>query len=296
MSNFNVNKYVKDLIHEFNVINSNGMFIDENFKSREFGDIPLIVNEQGLRSPKLENVDFVFTGCSQTFGVGLEEKFIWGKNIATKNNWTYNNLAAPGDSIFNIVFSLFKYFNQYGNPKHLACLFPDANRKRVYLDDIIYNVDEKINQFFNITSNPFDEFVPEKNRKKNIGSIKRNKYAKLPTHPENILSYPNSLYVNLTYIKILEQYCKSNNINFVWSTWSGGTTWSHLHTDESVFNEIFEFFSKIVLTGIENLDCHKENKDNPYFNIAYDNSHIGIHANLHIAENFMKVINDNTRN
>jgi len=290
MNNFDVEQYTANLIHEFESINGYQMIMHPDFIEREFGNIPVVLNKDNYRSPELANVDFVFTGCSQTFGIGLEEEFIWGKNIATKNNWTYNNLATPGDSVFNIVFSLFKYFNKYGNPKYLACLFPDFNRTRVYLDDIIYNVDGKINQLFSISYNPFDEFVPEKHRKKGTDLLKRNKYVKLPTHPENILSYPNSLYFNLTYIKILEQYCKSNNINFVWSTWAD------IYTESDFLFKIFENFSKVYLMRLEDQDCHKEYNNNPYFNVAYDNAHMGIHANLHVAENFMKVINDNTGN
>lgn len=290
MNNFDLDQYKFNLISEFKLLNLNTVNPDPDYIKREFGEIPLILNKDGYRSPELTNVDFVFTGCSQTFGIGLEEKFIWGKDIATKNNWTYNNLGVPGDSVFNIIFSLFKYFNQYGNPKHLICLFPDFSRTRVYLDDIIHNVNGKINQFFSISHNPFDEFVETKNKKNNSGLLKRNKYIKLPTHPENILSYPNELYFNLTYIKILEQYCKSNNINFAWSTWT------NINEEKDFLFEIFEYFLKIEIIGLDELNCHEENKNNLYFDMAYDNTHLGIHANLHISENFMKVINDNTWN
>lgn len=91
------------------------------------------INIDGYRSDNFkENTekDIVFLGCSQTFGVGVAQKFIWPKlvldSIAPNNN--LNNLSLVSGSIEEIVYNFFKYCNIYNNPGTVFFLMPNLHR------------------------------------------------------------------------------------------------------------------------------------------------------------------------
>ncbi len=91
------------------------------------------INVDGYRSDSFKKnteKDIVFLGCSQTFGVGVAQNFIWPKvvldSIAPSNN--LNNLSLISGAIEEIVYNFFKYCNIYKNPGTVFFFMPEIHR------------------------------------------------------------------------------------------------------------------------------------------------------------------------
>ena len=81
-------------------------------------------NKHGFRSPDFKvDTDYLFSGCSITSGIGLPIEKIWPEILAKSLGSSYANIATSGDSISSQVYKIFKYINEFGNPKNIIALF-----------------------------------------------------------------------------------------------------------------------------------------------------------------------------
>lgn len=164
--------YLEDLWQEGWRGISNGWFLnDHNFYSDNF-------------TKKHDGKHIVFSGCSVSFGVGLDHKDTWTRILfehISKNEKTsgYFNLSQIGQSVFEIVFNLFKYFNEYGNPDYLFVNLPDPER--------FFDWDYKEKSFYRALTHS-DENSKDKEKAAAI----------------HIYSFQ--------YLMMLNYYCESNNI------------------------------------------------------------------------------------
>jgi hypothetical protein len=248
------------------------------------------------------NQDLIFSGCSQTHGDhispplvkdGNHEK-IWGFLVSDHLKVDATNLGVLGYSAYSIVNSLLYHFSIYGNPQVLMCLFPDLWRFQ----------------------GPKDKGIKPTNLKKKDDVIQRSfhepeyqafgsempQYSKSPHFLQEILPPAYPLYYNLQSMLLLEQYCKSNNIKYVYATW-------HTNSEQVILEskELYkkhrqkEIYTNFITTNCgdwndyspefkNNLTCHKElQKSYPnLFEIGYDKLHMGMHRHAHIAEYFIK--------
>lgn len=101
---------------------------------------------------KEHNKHIVFSGCSVTWGAGLNIDETWSKILYDKINYNKNysgyfNLSIPGSSLIDQICTLFKYFKTYGNPNKIFICVPDIlrfyfyNNKNNYIYDSFYNED-----------------------------------------------------------------------------------------------------------------------------------------------------------
>lgn len=157
-------------------------------------------NNYGYRSIEFSNdVDILTAGCSHTFGSGLPFEYTWSQQLQKlMPNKKIATLAWPGYSIQKIISSIFIYFKKIGNPKMIICNFPDFYRMLFLLKDshIICGY------YSNIEDNIFFDKKDKKELKNSI--------------PSPYWGF----YLSYDYILMLEQYCSSNNISLIWSTWS----------------------------------------------------------------------------
>jgi hypothetical protein len=285
------------------------------------------VNSSGYRGPDFQNdVDFLFAGCSFTYGMGVPENGIWGSLIAKEFGWTYNNLSKNGASVPWIVRQLFAYFKEYGNPKTLVCLFPTLTRTffasnseilisdNGYVEDSTKDLESK-KSIYNIE----------------LGNVRRPSmrpdYSKKPHSLEDVVNIDSVVQIAMQNIRILEQYCRSSGINFVWGTWSeafsslmegpGGLLESYSF-DHYVGLDVGRWGSRNVnglpdrfFNSVEDkrfckehhrkvdcdcpLQCHSEmsSEYGESFYLGTDNRygkqpHFGVHRHIHIAESFIK--------
>jgi hypothetical protein len=276
------------------------------------------LNKNGFRSLEITSTpDLVVAGCSFTFGMGVPADLAWGGLLARKLGEDYYNISVPGISIQQIVRYLFDYFRKYGNPKNLVCLFPDASRLTIPVNENILIAN---------TGKNYPTLV--KNAHLSINKLPlsiRAKYAKRPYVVEDIIPMDVPLYYSMQSINMLSQYCRSNNINFIWGTWHSGfeSAIEHLkirysyddfvylgmnkwtHTKKNDYKYLLHDNSKCPdcnnnLACSLHLTCHydlHEKYGDLYYlgtdiNMGKGKAHCGVHTHAHIAEAFEAVLLD----
>jgi hypothetical protein len=286
-----------------------------------------ILNSLGFRSDEINfKKDFLFSGCSFTFGVGVPENGTWVSHIANNLNIEYHNLASCGKSVTWIVNNLFNYFKSYGNPKVLLCLFPNFSRMnmlsrkshmqskygKIYMQD-------KYDKNKNNPDGVIEYSIDLHNFYKNQVKI-----SKQIHFAEEIIPPELAIYNSIEHIKMLEIYCNSNGIKFFWSTWAEH---EHNYLSNNIKDTDFENFIQLDINQWHSRiydkfydryhdsektfyecqgkcssykDCHNDLriKYGENFDLAsdigskYGYHHWGVHKHIHIAEYFLKEIND----
>lgn len=180
-------------------------------------------NNYGYRGPDfVKGVELVTAGCSQTYGVGVPEQGTWSALLAKQLGMSYVNLSAPGVSIEWIVHSLFSYFNEFGNPKVLAVLFPDFLRMEVVINSSI-NQSREVSKLDLATQGIDDEFTlgVVTCRSMELDDLEwRAKINKRPFFIEDTIPPEEAIFRSMKHIMMLESYCEAAGIELIWSGWS----------------------------------------------------------------------------
>lgn len=259
---------------------------------------PIKYNSDKFRSPQFKNnVDILFAGCSFTFGTGLPEEFVWGPMLAQENNLSYNSIGIEGGSCMHIIFNIFKYFEKYGHPKVLIALLPDFYRTYTYLDGKILNTTRMFGSSKIADDNIFtNDSGPH-------GPTTVLKYLSLPTTANNIYSKEFSYMLSSVYIKMLEVYCNSHSIPFLWMKWWNDPIDKLVelnnfpNIEPKDYNVELKKYSVDRSPSIDEDFCHKEYQekvvnDPDLWNSAKDKVHNGLHWHIHVKEIFENVLRE----
>jgi|694.fasta_scaffold43132_5 hypothetical protein len=189
-----------------------------------------------------DGLHVLFTGCSYTYGTGLEKNETWAYKtykLISKNNKIsgYFNLGMPASSIINEIIDLFKYFNSYGNPDIIFFNMPELNR--------FYGFNNKDKKFVDSWYN--DEAL----------------------HFLFLISFQ--------YYFMLYQYCKSNNIKLFSFSWYNIEEPLNQHFELSQINLFNTFYN----TNFEDIkifvkEYKKKYPNAPYLELSRDKHHRGI--------------------
>lgn len=219
-------------------------------------DIVYNTNSLGYRSDEFSKEDasknFLYIGCSVTFGIGLPENVIWPYFL---------NKKLKGDKIFNlgingissniITYNIHKYIKQFGKPKAVFALYPNFSRTESFINNdlsiIHFKEDSELEFGINLAN------------KLDIASFTLNTI------------YP---------IKILEDYLESIGVPFFWSNWWGAFN-NYIQFENQDISKNFVQFDKSI-----DLDLVDKYKDNHYFDLARDKQHFGILGHISMAESF----------
>ena len=133
-----------------------------------------------------KNKHVLFSGCSNTYGIGLKKEEVWAYKVYNKINETkscsgYFNIGLKGNNAINSILNVFKYCKKFGNPDIIFINFPSHSR--------FFNFNAKDLQYMITDYNNFDQSY-----------------------------YINKLTI-YNYYFILEQYCQTNNIKLFSFTW-----------------------------------------------------------------------------
>lgn len=167
-------------------------------------NISFNTNSFGYRCDEFTDVHkgkhILFSGCSVTYGIGLDTDEIWSQKLFNKISKDevvsgYFNLGVSGMGPMEIVSSIYKYIKRFGKPDYIFLNIPDPYR--VYLYD---NHEEKY--FYT----QFD-FQGDSKLYQDAG------------HPKFILSRSFTM-IAYQYLMMLEEYCKTNNIFLSYVNWS----------------------------------------------------------------------------
>lgn len=296
--------------HDNVFLNSDGNYSQETYIVSRHSEIKRDEysykwNSDGVRSKEFSEKPNVITlGCSITFGLGLPENLTWGnileKKLKEVGNYSVGNISYNGSSIMKAISSFFGMINKYEyKPDYVICNFP--NLERAYFP------------------NPTVDYIGDLFWYKHDTLTK----ASAPFPWSKILPVEWIYYSNLDYIKMLEVFCKINNIKLIWSTWSTNISqemekfiidnfpsyilditrvefpsdYEYFKTADSL-DKIHSFFE---MKNWNNIRCHEleYNKHKDVFNFAYDyqrvkveyleelngiHPHPGLHRHLHWAD------------
>lgn len=292
----------------------------------------IAMNRNGFRSPEpVTNPDYLFAGCSVTYGWGLDLEDLWHEKLISSLGGSYSSVAMHGDSVTGQVLKIFAYIKEYGNPKTIVALFPDFNRFLSYNNNKMlgtatyyrsYNKktfdwsktkkggqDDRTNEYLNFMLKNNATIDPNQSSKD---------YFKRPLVADEVITQEISHMYAAQFINMLSQYCEAAGIKFIWSTWDAGT--------ERVINKVKndQFFKEYISMEANNwfydpesmvdnifdvsvhnkdysqtpIDCHSEYSKSETFHLANDRSlgmhhaHFGSHRHIHYYEKFLKHINE----
>jgi hypothetical protein len=178
------------------------------------------INSLGYRGPEFNSSnDFLFLGCSQTWGYSLQEEDVWPKFLCDKIQKTYSNISCPGDSVQSQVIKAFSYFKEFGNPKYIVGVLPFARFEFPYISDTITFKSLQPRPVFNKDELP-QVYLADIFIEYDLNNTKFEKtFSKTPHNVKEFFPIELALYYNNIFISILEQYCESNGIELLWSFW-----------------------------------------------------------------------------
>jgi hypothetical protein len=198
----------------------------------------------------------LFSGCSNTYGIGLKKEEVWAHKVYNKINEIdgcsgYFNIALGGNNIVNSILNIFKYCKKFGNPHVIFINLPSQNR--------FFNFDEKEKTYHIV---------------ENLSLTK--------THHIEKLTFYN-------YYLMLEQYCSSNNIklfSFTWDNYDQHFLNKDINKTYESVNVVFKnynfktFYYINEKEMLNNLFLLKQKDSNKFFDVARDNMHggTGVHT------------------
>ena len=258
--------------------------------------VEYITNKYKYRSNDFTGKEeLLILGCSQTFGHGMIDEFTWPQLLSKKLNMKFSRLALSGDSLQGQVIKSFEYFAKFGHPKVIVGTFPISRMEMPYVKD---RLELKTNH----------GHIGKKIQQISIPGGLHPKYIKSPYNTELVIQREIAIFYNFMFIKMLEQYCDSNNIKLIWNIWEDHNYFLYNYIKN---NDEINHILKNYLVGSQepyktfthsadiNYDCHQEYKNHILFHQASDvdpvtgTSHWGLHKHIHVAEEFYKEIINN---
>jgi len=233
-------------------------------------------NSFGYRCNEFDNQEILTLGCSQTEGHGLPLELTWPYILSKKMNKDYISLAKGGDGAQAQITKAFQFFKEFYHPKYIFAVFP-LPRIEVPL----------INLRAGNGSNT------DGIGKGILAEHKLLKYSKGPHDIEHVVPPEFAVFYNILFIKIFIEYCKLNDIKFIW------TAYDYDHIDmlslEQLHDGYFDSMSFLDKKDLAHLTCHLEFSNQDFFNYAADYDywppgHWGLHRQLHIAESMYNMI------
>jgi hypothetical protein len=187
------------------------------------------------------------------------------------------------------VTRTFGYIEEYGNPKYVFCLLPNLERiEHPLVEDFLlskWNDSVRGDEVQSIHLHP--------------RGTKRPKYLKQPFTVQDTLSQEFVDMTQMDYLKMLDMYCRSNQITFRWSTWD--TEFLDLYSKYPQKMPSYVSLKSALASLVEDLDLEDSNCCMPYrekykenFYVGADHifdpaevGHWGVHAHLHAAKEFL---------
>lgn len=274
-----------------------------NLKNQEYS-----INSMGYRGKELGEhpSDILVAGCSQTWGIGVPDGYIWPDILREKTNLSVDNIGYSAKSIAGIVQLIFCYFREIGIPKHLFVVFPDQFRMLFpttnnfmhmqFGDDELYEQPIMANTGLNQS-----RFLYEKP-----------KYAAAPYFLEEMMTEEVTVWQAVSYIQMLEDYCNAAGVNLKYGGWDPFLTemMNTISNQNNFYKNYIDLDSlSWVIDGRKDQkygpdpDCHKELQDeenilfwdhaNDYYFRDYKVAHMGVHRHIHVAEIFEKEVLNN---
>jgi len=238
---------------------------ESNNKKRKYypdSNISYSFNNESYRCDNFNlektNNNFLFSGCSYTFGSGLPYNSTWAyqlnKDLCGDQ---FYNLGLNANSQKAIIYDIYNYIRKYGKPKAVFILFPDISRVIGFVDSL---------SSIEVKTRLLKEEYP-------------NESSRFFTQDLLYFDFYNS-------ICALEDYLKSIDVPFLWGTW-------HQETEE-VLNLVSKNFNNYVkiFTNSNSAKYFKDvkienNMSLRYWDLSRDLTHPGIKTHMIIKNIFL---------
>lgn len=227
---------------------------------------PLIsykINNYGYRSDDITKEDannnFIFSGCSNTFGIGVPLESIWAHQVNEElGGDKFINLGMNSGSHKTIVYDIYSYIRNFGKPKGVFILFPNMERQIGFSDDSDTNI------FVLVYRKPRD--------REDMQKIKD--------------AIPNEVALFEFYqtVMMLEDYLEELEIPLVWTTWDDELNKNILKTKG--FRNYVNMKNEDILAKTVSIGKPEKFK-NRYWEIARDLSHMGTKAHMFYTQLFL---------
>jgi hypothetical protein len=238
-------------------------------------DFSYKLNYNGFRSQHFKelnnnDINILYAGCSFTFGEGLPYEFTWTTLLTNKIKDFYKNknieaynVGYMGSSIHLVIRNVMAFIRNFGKPDYIFINFPDIARNINYCD--------RLNRYEKV-------FYSKRHFENKMNPIQL-QYTKNFVIEDSIL-----LAVDL--INMLEDYCESNNIKLIWTTWFyslvpmyESLNFKYFMTPDTTFQT-----HRLSETITEKNPYYKNINNLPYWEIARDKNHPGTAWTTHISD------------
>ena len=196
--------------------------------------------------------NFLYSGCSNTFGLGLPLESIWAHQLNSfLGKEKFINLGINGGSYKTVVYDVFNYIRNFGKPEGVFLLLPNLERQITFAK----SEEDKVSIQLRM------------HKKTNL------EISKIITEEVNLFEFYNTM-------KMLEDYLFELKIPLIWATWDTDLD-KKINLTQNFRNYIstnnFEVYEKI-----QNSPRPKQ-LDNDYWVVARDNSHLGSRHHIFFA-------------
>lgn len=230
---------------------------------------PLIsyhINNYGYRSDDIDekyaSENFLFSGCSNTFGVGIPYESIWAYQLNKDlDGEKFINLGINSGSYKTIVFDIFSYIRNFGKPKGVFVLFPNMERH------IGFTQNKDI--FVKVYRNP-------------KGDEDLQKYLDVIPEDVNIFDFYHT-------VMMLEDYLEKIEVPFIWDTWDEKLNKRILKTQG--FKNYGNLNDPEIFHKVDSMEKNLK-FDTPYWEIARDLEHFGVKVHVYYSQLFLKAWKD----
>jgi hypothetical protein len=205
----------------FNKLDSQDRSPDEEFiiggeqiliGNEDDNNVRYYFNSLGYRSDEFTNhhdgQHVLFAGCSETEGVGGNLDAIWAYIMYTKLSEKtklsgFFNLSKGGWAHETIIPNIMEYIKEYGKPDKIYMMLPNIARRFEWFND-----NKDFERYKHVLHTPFwaKKDITDTNGITRKRQIIEDQRSMIP--PFVIL------------VKLFEEYCASNSIELLWSSWS----------------------------------------------------------------------------
>jgi hypothetical protein len=265
--------------HSLILTNDDGYtsYISLNEKNKN-PEVVYKLNKDGFRTEnfkKLDNKAFnvLASGCSCTYGQGVPQEYSWSQTLAKKLQMKLpkplkmHNLGVMGASVHLTIKNAMAFIREYGAPDEIYLLLPPDSRKLVYVD--------RIKNFKSMVMSSagykkiFDGNDPETKRF-------------YESHSEE-----ESYLLSITLIGLFEDFCSSNNIKLIWTSYAQSA-------DEDLYDKVgFKFYKKYTIDDCDDyhdqgcIDKMPKNIESiSHWEIGADDEHPGVWWHTEVAKMF----------
>jgi hypothetical protein len=271
------------------------------------------LNSYNCRGPEFSSdVDFIFAGCSQTFGIGVPDNGVWPVFVAENLNASYVNLSMLGAGMEWITDSIMRYVHTFGKPNRgIMVLAPDYHRVDVLVDNEInscsrHGITDYLPQYYDESNLDFRMVTCHLENSDPVSFLKR------PFPVDNTMIEAEAIRRSVKAIKDLEIFCEQSGIPLIWSTWYEGldelTTilpseyrfkdYIPVNTNDWRINEKdpSDVADYIIDNSGSKVYCHFDLEDS--YGLGFhrgtdrfkfkdgNQSHMGVHRHIHVAKDF----------